>query len=119
MIIDLEEAIGKVGAAGCGSVEQQEDGTWLAFVFVDDGDQGFYALGATEGHALQALEAKCKALGGLLSAAYAEAECRYRARKQAEERKMMTDLLDSLKGEGRPSPFDLPADKKAKPEGGN
>jgi hypothetical protein len=115
-MMDLEMMIGKTGAAGQGGTAEQKDGTWLAWVFGGADDQGLYAAGGSEGHALAALAEKLKALGSVLSAGYAEAECRHKVRKNAEAKEMADKLVDLLKG-GR-SPFDLDTPAK-KPEGGN
>jgi hypothetical protein len=109
MMHDLEGAIGKQGEVGTGGTEQQPDGTWLAWVVVLPADYGLYAAGATENHALQALEAKLLAIGKIMSAGYAEAECRLRVRKRAEESEALAKLTGSL--------ADLLGPATKKPEG--
>lgn len=98
-------------AVGGGMTRQEPDGTWVAAVCVADGDLGLYGAGATEGHALAALEAKIKVLGNNCQAAYAEAESRYRVRK-AEEGKARAEKLARLLG-GSEDPLEgLPELKK-------
>jgi hypothetical protein len=117
MITDLEIAIHKTGDTGQGGTEEQPDGTWLAWVFLDTDDAGLYGAGASERHALKALESKLKALGGIMASAYAEAESRQRVRADAEAAAFAKKLEGLLEGLGGLEGLDEPTPKK--PQGDN
>lgn len=95
VICDIENIVNHGANVGQGGTEQQQDGTWVAWVVIDNNDLGVYAAGCTERVALKALEVKLRALGNICTAAFAEAESRDKVRAMAESQSI-TDKLESL-----------------------
>ena len=118
MFSDMESVLGHPTNLGTGGSREQPDGTWLAWVTIDEGDLGLYGAGATEYHAIQALQCKLKSLGNTCSAAFAEAESRYQVRRKAESLEMsrkLEELADKIMRSDR----DAFPDIKPKKEGDN
>ncbi len=117
-MIDLEEVLGHGVSVGEGGAQEQEDGTWLAWAALCEGDEGMYGRGASEGHAIEALSAKLKALGGVMAAAFAEAESRHRMQK-SKDNALLADKLEGLLKDLMEDRNETIVAPKKKPEGDN
>lgn len=97
--VERDPATGGVYRETMRNIEDKNVDTWVAYVVIES-PLGVYGRGATEGHALAALECKLKALGNMCTAAFAEAESGYKARKAAEGKEMADRLIKALGGGG-------------------
>jgi hypothetical protein len=118
VIQDIENVLGQGLDVGGGITKQLADGTWVAAIAIEAGDVGLYGAGASEGHALEALKAKVKAMGLLCSTAFAEAESRHQVRMKAEDKAMADKFRDILSGL-KDDKYGLAVETPKKPDGDN